>query len=230
MHTCEVDAPLHRVWCDDDDVSVPGGLAAHLRNLTAPEWQRALSHPLLEQVASGTVPMEVFEQFVLINTHFLRTYRRFMMVMGTIAPDVRSSKLMFANFQSVDHEIADGEEFAERHGLGRPLPSARAMDYTSFVMACSGQGWVRGLIVTYAVESLFYECWATVSADAPAASELLEFVDTWSGSYQADNVKALRALVDPLPLASDIERTYRSVLRSEIAGWDEAFAATGRMS
>lgn len=206
-------------------MSVPGGLAPHLRKQTAPQWERALRHPLVEQAASGTLPMEVFEHFVLMNTHFLRTYRRFMMVMGTIAPDIRSSKLMFANFQAADHEIADGEEFAERHGLGRPLPSARAMDYTSFVMACSGQGWVRGLIVTYALESLFYECWSTVSADAVVAPEILGFVDTWSGAFQADNVEALRALVDPLPLTSDIERTYRSVLRLEVDSWDEALAA-----
>lgn len=204
-------------------MAVPGGLAAYLREQTAQEWQRALRHPLVVQTAAGTLPMEVFERFVLINTQFLRTYRRFMMVMGTIAPDVRSSKLMFANFQGVDYEIADSEEFADRHDLSGSPPSARAMDYTSFVMACSGQGWVRGLVVTYALESLFYECWASISPGTEAAPELLEFVDMWSSSYQADNVEALRALVDPLPLTAEIERTYRSVLRSEIAAWDEAF-------
>ncbi|MDQ3627828.1 MAG: hypothetical protein M3419_03270 [Actinomycetota bacterium] len=200
-----------------------GGLTVHLREQAAQDWQRALGHPLIEQAANGTLPMEVFERFVLINTHFLRTYRRFMMVMGTIAPDVRASKLMFANSQSVDHEIADSEEFAQRHGLGRLLPSARAMDYTSFVMACSGQGWVRGLVVTYALESLFYECWASVWTGTDVAPEILEFVDTWSQGYQADNVQALRALVDPLRPTPEIERTYNSVLRSEIAAWDEAF-------
>jgi len=202
-----------------------GELTTHLRAQTATEWRRALRHPLVQQAASGTLPTEVFERFVLINTHFLRTYRRFIMVMGTIAPDIRSSKLMFAALQGVDHEIADGEEFAERHHLGQPLPSARAMDYTSFVMACSAQGWVRGLVVTYAVESLFYECWATVPEAADVDPEVFEFVDTWSRGYQADNVEGLRALVDPLPLTSEIERTYRSVLRSEIAAWDEAFDA-----
>ncbi len=201
------------------------GLSAHLREQTAPEWRRALRHPLLQQAANGTLPAEVFDRFVLINTHFLRTYRRFMMVMGTIAPDVRSSKLMFTNLQGIDHEIADGEDFAQRRGLGRPLPSARAMDYTSFVMACSGQGWVRGLVVTYAVESLFYEGWASVRADGGVDPEVFEFVDTWSRGYQADNVDGLRALVDPLPLTPETERAYRSVLRSETAAWDEAFDA-----
>lgn len=200
-----------------------GGLAAYLREQATPEWKRALDHPLVQQAAEGTLCAEVFERFVLINTHFLRTYRRFMMVMGTIAPDVRSSKLMFANLQGVDHEIADGEDFAERHGLGRPLPSARAMDYTSFVMACSGQGWGRGLVVTYAVESLFYECWAGVRDGVDVGGEVFEFVDTWTRGYQTDIVDALAALVDQQPLTPEIERTYRSVLRSEIASWDEAF-------
>ncbi|MGI8612745.1 MAG: hypothetical protein ACR2KL_02170 [Nocardioidaceae bacterium] len=198
-------------------------LSAHLHLLSAGEREHARRHPLVVRTADGSLPQQVFERWLLINADFLRTYRRFMMVMGTAAPDTRSSKLMFSGLQSIDHEMADVEDFVVRRALAPSSPSPRAMDYTSYVMASSAQGWTRGLIVAYAVEDLFYDAWASVRDKISNDNPYRPFVDAWTNEDQRQYVLGLQALVDALPNSPETERIFRTVLHFEISSWDEAF-------
>ncbi len=190
---------------------------------SASEWQRGREHPLVVETADDTIPDEVFERWVVVNGHFLRTYRRFLMVMGTLAPDARASRLMFQGVQETDEELQRCEEFAQRRGLDlRSPPSPQSMDYSSYCMASVGQGWARGLVVAYGVERLYFDSWSWARERIVPTARFWEFVDLWSSEEQAAFVAGLGQLVDLLPPTAELERSFRTTVRLELASWDEA--------
>jgi thiaminase len=198
--------------------------SVYLREQNTGEWASALEHPLITGTADGSVDDAVFERWVVMNTQFLRTYRRFFIVMGTLAPDTRSSTVMVKGLQSTDYEIGEYEQYGEEHGLDMSSlqPSARAMDYTSFVMATAAQGWARGLVATYGIEALYYDTWLWVRRQVTSSHRFWRFIDLWSNDYQRRYVDDLSTLVDALPVTTEIERIFRSVTRLERTSWDEA--------
>jgi thiaminase len=206
-------------------VAVAGGepTSVHLREQNAGEWANALEHPLITRTADGSVEDAVFERWLVMNTQFMRTYRRFFIVMGTLAPDTRSSTIMVKGLQSTDYEIEESEQYGEERGLDMAFqPSARSMDYTSFVMATAAQGWARGLVATYGIESLYYDAWVWVRRRATPGHRWWRFIDLWSNDYQRRYVHDVSTLVDALPVTTEIERIFRSVIRLERGSWDEA--------
>jgi thiaminase len=207
-------------------VGVP--TSARLREQNADEWARALEHPLITRTADDTVEDAVFERWVVMNTQFLRTYRRFFIVMGTLAPDTRSSTLMVQGLQSTDLEIEDAEEYGEQRGLDMDVePSPQSMDYTSFVLATAAQGWARGLVAIYGIECVYYDAWLWVRQRVTPEHRFWRFIDVWTNDFQRRYVHDLAGQVDALSLTSEIERIFRSVARLERCSWDEAYRGNG---
>lgn len=204
-------------------VRAVGPTSAHLREQNAGEWASALEHPLISRTADGTLKDTVFERWIAMNTQFLRTYRRFFIVMGTLAPDTRSSTLMVRGLQSTDNEIEESEQYAEQHGLSLSFePSPQAMDYSSFVMASAAQGWARGIVAAYGIERLYFEAWESVRRRVSPAHRFWRFIDMWSNDYERRFAVDLATLVDAVPVTTEIERIFRSVTRLERTSWDEA--------
>jgi thiaminase len=197
--------------------------SAYLREQHAGEWAQALEHPLITHTVDGTIEDAVFVRWVVMNTQFMRTYRRFFIVMGTLAPDTRSSTLMVKGLQTTDYEIEESEQYAEQHGIDLAYePSAQAMDYSSFVMATAAQGWSRGLIATFGIEALYYDTWSWVRRQVTPDHRYWRFIDLWSNDYQRRYVRDLSVLVDAVAVTTELERIFRSVTRLERASWDEA--------
>lgn len=194
-----------------------------LRAQNASEWARGLAHPLVVRTADDSISQAQFARWVTINTNFLRTYRRFMMVMGTLAPDARASKLLFQAVQEMDEELRRVGDFAAEHEVDLDAsPTARSMDYSSYCMASVGQGWGRGLVVAFGVESLHYDAWLRARENAVPGARFWEFIDVWSSGQQAELVAGLSLLVDKLEPTAELERIFRSIIRLELANWDEA--------
>jgi thiaminase len=202
--------------------------SVHLREQNAGEWDSALRHPLIAGSADGTIDDAVFERWVVMNKEFMRTYRRFFIVMGTLAPDTRSSTVMVKGLQSTDYEIEESEQYIEQRGLTPTLePSAQAMDYTSFVMASAAQGWARGLVAAYGIEQLYYDAWAFVRRRVTSEHRFWRFIDLWSNEFQRRYSIDLAGLVDAVPMTTEIDRIFRSVTRLERLSWDEACGIDG---
>jgi thiaminase len=205
-----------------------GPTSVHLREQNAGEWESAFTHPLIAGSADGTVDDAVFERWIVMNMEFMRTYRRFFIVMGTLAPDTRSSTVMVKGLQSTDYEIEESEQYIEQRGLTpTPEPSAQSMDYTSFVMASAAQGWARGLVAAYGIELLYYEAWAFVRGQVTPEHRFWRFIDLWSNEFQRRYSQDLASLVDAVPITTEIERIFRSVTRLERLSWDEACGIDG---
>lgn len=202
--------------------------SVRLRDQCAEEWDLALGHPLITSTATGTVDDAIFERWVVMNTQFLRTYRRFFIVMGTLAPDTRSSTLMVRGLQSTDLEIEDAEEYGESRGLDMSVePSPQSMDYTSFVLATAAQGWARGLVAIYGIEAVYYDAWLSVRRQVTPEHRFWRFIDVWTNDFQRRYVHDLSLLVDALSFTSEIDRVFRSVTRLERCSWDEAYGGDG---
>jgi thiaminase len=202
--------------------------SAYLRDHHAEEWARAIGHSLITETADETIEDAVFDRWIVMNTEFLRTYRRFFIVMGTLAPDTRSSTLMVKGLQSTDYEIQESEAYAEQHGIVLAYePSAQSMDYSSFVMATAAQGWSRGLVASFGIEALYYDAWSWVRGQVTSDHRFWRFIDLWSADYQRRYVRDLSVLVDAVPLTTELERIFRSVTRLERASWEEAHTLDG---
>lgn len=187
-------------------------------------YARAEGHLVVSGVVDGTLPDEVFDRLLVINTFFLRTYRRFLQVMGTLAPDPRSSALMFEGLRGVDVELRHTGAYAAAAGIDiEAPPTARAMDYASYVMASVGEGWWRGLAVAFACETVFHHAWRGAAAAVPADSPRATFVLSW-GPDSDRFVDGLVAQMDKLPWTPELSRVVGHVLELEISNWDEALA------
>jgi len=197
---------------------------ARLRSQNAADWSRGVNHPLILSTADDSISAAAFARWIVLTSHFLRTYRRFLMVMGTLAPDTRASRLLFQGVQELDEETRRIEEFAAEHGTDLNAPaSAHSMDYSSYCMASVGQGWARGLVVAFGVESLHFDAWTRARELAVPDATYWDFIDMWSSGYQAEFVAGVSRLVDRLELTPELERIFRSTVRLELASWDEAY-------
>ena len=206
-------------------MSIPGSGApsARLREQNSAEWARGLAHPLILRTADDSISDAAFARWITLATDFLRTYRRFLMVMGTLAPDTRASRLLFQGVQEMDEEMRRAEDFAAAHAVDLDAqPSALSMEYSSYCMASVGQGWARGLVVAFGVEALHYDAWARGRETMVPGARYWEFVDMWSSGYQAELVAGISRLVDRLELTPEMERIFRTTIRLELASWDEA--------
>ena len=187
-------------------------------------YSRALDHPLVRAVRDGTCSAEMFDRLLVINSFFLRTYRRFLQVMGTLAPDPRSSALLFEGLRGVDLELARTAAHAEETGLRLDVaPSARSEDYASYVMASVGEGWWRGLAVAFACETVFHHAWRSAAATQTDDATRAAFLLTW-GPDSDRFVQGLVTEMDRLPWTPELSKVVGHVAGLEIASWDEAFA------
>lgn len=216
-----------RRWDKMTPMTTPAGserTSGRLRAQNASEWARGMSHPLVLRTADDSISQAQFARWITINTNFLRTYRRFMMAMGTLAPDARASRLWFLAVQEMDEELRRVDQFAAEHHVNLDAPpTARSMDYSSYCMASVGQGWGRGLVVAFGVESLHYDAWTRARETAVPGARFWEFIDVWSSGHQAELVAGLSLLVDKLEPTAELERVFRSTVRLELASWDEAY-------
>lgn len=202
--------------------------SGRLRREHADAYARALRHPLVDGVVDGTLPDEVFDRLLVINSFFLRTYRRFLQVLGTLAPDPRSSALIFDALRGVDVELGHTGARAATAGLDLDAPpSPRAMDYASYVMASVGEGWWRGLAVAFACETVFHDSWRRAAPAMPPDSPWTVFVLAW-GPDSDRFVDGLVAQVDKLPWTPELSRVVGHVLGLEVASWDEALVGLPR--
>jgi thiaminase len=223
-------AAAPRVRVEDDAmgtgwrrVAVEGlSTSEQLRREHSDAYDRAVDHPLVRAVRDGTCSTETFDRLLVINSFFLRTYRRFLQVMGTLAPDPRSSALLFEGLRGVDVELARTASHAEETGLRLDVaPSARSEDYASYVMASVGEGWWRGLAVAFACETVFHHAWRSVEATDTEDSTRALFLLSW-GPDSNRFVHGLVTEMDRLSWTPELSKVVGHVAVLEMASWDEA--------
>jgi hypothetical protein len=171
-------------------------------------YDRAQKHPVVKAVADVDWAPDVFDRLLVINSFFLRTYRRFLQVMGTLAPHPRASALLFEGLRGVDVELART---------------------ASYVMASVGEGWWRGLAVAFSCETVFHHAWRGVTDFVPAQSTRGLFLLSW-GPDSDRFVSGLATEMDRLSWTPELSRVVAHVAELEMASWDEALLDPGESS
>lgn len=214
-------SPLQRVALEGLTTS------QRLRHEHRDTYERAMRHPLVEAVTDMDASHEVFDRLLVINRFFLRTYRRFLQALGTLAPHPRAAALLFEGLRGVDVELMRTAAHADATGLDLDVPpSARSEDYASYVMASVGEGWWRGLAVAFACETVFHHAWRGVAASVPPQSIRGVFLLIW-GPDSDRFVNGLTAEMDRLPWTPELSRVVAHVAELELASWDEALLSPG---
>lgn len=198
-----------------------------LREEHSDAYERAARHPVVSAVTDVDAASNVFDRLLVINSFFLRTYRRFLQVMGTLAPHPRASALLFEGLRGVDVELARTVEHARTAGLDlEAAPSARSEDYASYVMASVGEGWWRGLAVAFSCETIFHHAWRGVAASVTPQSARGLFIMSW-GPDSDRFVDGLATEMDRLSWTPELSRVVAHVAELEMASWDEAMLDPG---
>jgi thiaminase len=196
-------------------VSVSSELLAAEREL----WASMAAHPFLVQSAEGTLPTEAFERWLVEDHHFVVGFRRFLARLIELAPTEQARDLLAAGLGSLQAELDLFRAEAATRGLDLEAePSLTTLGYTSYLLASPADGWDTALTVLFGAEKAYFDAWSTVRAGAEVSGPYWRFVDNWSSPAFGAWVDGVAGLVDTL--ARPDHRTFRRVVRFELAFWD----------
>lgn len=202
----------------------------------APLYDKILDHPFVRGLTDGTLPREIFHQFVVQDAHYLRGYARALAICAAKAPNA-SDTVMF-NEHAAGAIQAEQEMHAEFMGeLGSsPEEAAKAeqlpttLAYTSYLLAQTyGGSFAEGVGTVLPC----YWIYARVGAHLAQRSSPDPLYARWIAAYGGEEfqqvVAAVLAVTDRI--GDEISATERARMydrfvttsRYEWMFWDAAW-------
>jgi thiaminase/transcriptional activator TenA len=212
-------------------------VSAGLREAGASSWDRALAHPMVREIAAGTLPHNVFRGYFEQNVLYLHDYARSIALIVSKAPDVEAIGTLGRFLgQIVEHEIPANVRFLERlggdaGGLGaaeslRPLAYA----YTRHLLAVCAQGdCADGLTAVLPCQWSYGALARPLMASRPADEIYADWIAMFGNDEYEGLVASTTALLDRVADPDDAEQMSRlSAIfeRStayEVGFWDMAY-------
>lgn len=123
-------------------MSAVAGLGERLRVGSREPWERLHLHPFIDQLASGTLPLDTFRFYLEQNLQYLPEYARAMALAVSRADEIEVMQLFVADLTSIiETEIPQNRELLQRviesgaRDLGGSVGLAPAnVAYTSFLV------------------------------------------------------------------------------------------------
>lgn len=182
-------------------------------------WATMATHPFLLAAADGSLTTEAFGRWLVEDHHFVVGFRRFLARLIELAPTEAARDLLAAGLGALQAELDLFRSEASARGLDLDAePSLTTLGYTSFLLAAPADGWNTALTVLFGAEKAYFDAWSAVRAGAEPTSPYWRFVDNWSSPAFGEWVDGVAGLVDAL--ARPDHRTFRRVVRFELAFWD----------
>jgi thiaminase (transcriptional activator TenA) len=210
-----------------------------LREHGKASWAAAVSHPMVAEIAAGTLPHETFLRYFEQNVRYLEDYARAIALTAAKAPD-RPALDVLSRFlrQIVGTEIPANLEFLARLGgsAGR-LPGPAALHpvtyaYTRHLLhVCAQQGCAEGLAAVLPCQWSYGEIAQPLMAAPPAdpvyADWIAMFGNPGYDALVAETTRLLDRLADPAGTAqwSRLSEVFSISIRYEAEFWDMAHAA-----
>ncbi len=192
----------------------------------APIYDKILSHPFVEGLTDGSLPRDVFRQYVVQDAHYLRGYARALAVCAAKAP-TEDDTAMFNSHASGAIQ-AEQQMHAEFMGeLGGSAAEAAlepltptTLAYTSYLMASTyGGSFAEGLGAVLPC----YWIYARVGAALADRSSPDPLYARWIAAYGGEEFQAVVANV-----LSVTDRIGEEISAAEQARAYEHFVATSR--
>ena len=216
------------------------GVSSRLHDQGADAWALAIEHPMVKEIADGSLPHETFRRYFMQNVLYLEEYARAIGIVAGKAPD-RDALTTLTRFLAriVEIEIPSNLAFLQRlggdpgtvDGSGVMLPVTYA--YTRHLLSvCALGDCADGLTAVLPCQWSYGELAGPLTANPPSDPIYAD----WIGLFGNDEYDALVAqttalldrLVDPTDEArmAGLSRIFERSTVFEAAFWDMAYANT----
>lgn len=216
------------------------GVSSRLLDQGADAWALAIEHPMVKEIADGSLPHETFRRYFMQNVLYLEEYARAIGIVAGKAPD-RDALTTLTRFLAriVETEIPSNLAFLQRlggdpgtvDGSGVMLPVTYA--YTRHLLSvCALGDCADGLTAVLPCQWSYGELAGPLTANPPGDPIYAD----WIGLFGNDKYDALVAqttalldrLVDPTDEArmAGLSRIFERSTVFEAAFWDMAYANT----
>ncbi len=189
-----------------------------------------LDHPFLRETAAGSIPFDVFANWLNQDYLFVREAIPFIAIMVSRAPHALRPGLAAA-IPALQSELELFERMAREKGVSlREEMTPICHAYVQYLIATAhSRSFEEGFTLLYCAEKAYFDCWSTVRRTLTSASPWKDFIDRWSNESFAAWVKWLEDEIDKLleraseTLRQQMAAVFLTTTRYEYLFWDIAF-------
>jgi thiaminase/transcriptional activator TenA len=202
-------------------------------------WHAAMTHPMVLEIAEGTLPHETFHRYFMQNVPYLESYARAIALIVATAPD-RDAVTTLTRFQAqiVEVEIPANLAFLERlggdpataAGRGTMLPTTYA--YTRHLLSvCALGDCAAGLTAVLPCQWSYGALARPLAARLPTDPIYADWISMFGNDDYDALVERSTALLDRLADTSDqrqidaLAKIFERSTRYEGEFWDMAYGS-----
>ena len=213
-----------------------GPVSARLRELSAANWQSATSHPMVKEIAAGTLPHQNFRRYFEQNTCYLEDYARAIGVVLSKAPDPAALEMLGqALGRIIDEELPANRRFLERLGgdpgqlRGPTTMSATTYAYTRHLLTTVSLGdCAAGITALLPCQWTYGDIGAQIAGAKPDDPIYADWVALFGAPEYAEVVNGTRGLLDRLASPDDesfgrLQVIFDTSTRYEVDFWEMAY-------
>ena len=210
-------------------------LSDKLRQAEADLWERVVTHPFVQELGEGTLPLEKFQRYFLQDFLFVKTLAKVVGMAVARAPSLEAARLL-SPFLDTLLNAETSLFFRTFQELGVPpeeyqgaqlLPTGLAI--TNFMLTLAHEGSYDEMVTALLVTEWTYYDWATRLAQAgkhPPQQPYREWMDIHAAQELGVFVDALKERLDTAvspQMVPRIQEVFRSTLRYEYLFWEMAY-------
>ena len=210
-------------------------LSEELRKANEDLWERVVTHPFVQELGDGTLPMEAFRRYFLQDYLFVKSLAKVVGMGVAKAPSLEAARPLSPFLETLlNAESAlffrAFEELGvppEEYRKAQVLPTGLAL--ANFMLAVAHEGSFAEIVTMLLVTEWTYYDWATRIAQAgkrPIQRPYQEWIDIHAARELGDFVEALKGHVDtaiPANAQPRIQEVFRTTLRYEYMFWEMAY-------
>ena len=180
--------------------------------LAAPGWAAATTHPFLDAVRDGSVPVEAFDRWLVQDALFVADLLAFQARLVARAPRAAQGVLA-GGVVALDEELTWFAGQAQARGLADAAPEPATTAYRGLLDRLDAAPYPVAVTALWVLERVYLLAWQHA---APAAEPYRGFVEHWTAPGFAAYVDALAGLADAAGAPAD---AVAEVLALEAAFW-----------
>ncbi len=213
------------------------GTSSLLREHGAETWDAAVHHPMVREIAAGSLPRERFRAYFEQNIAYLEEYARAIALIAAHAPDGDALAVVTALLdQIVSRELPANRRLFETLGGSSPAAKGVAMmrpttyDYTRHLLAVAAlEDCAAGLCAVLPCQWSYGEIGVAIGGSKPEDPIYAEWIAMFDNAAYSALVAATTQLLDRLAGGADEDRLakltaiFDASTRFELAFWDMAY-------
>ncbi len=218
-----------------------GSIAERLHAHRSPDWDAATGHPMVRDLASGTLPHASFRRYFEQNIAYLEDYTRAIGAIAVKAPDASALEILGRVFNQITTvELPANRDFLARLGGDPGAPRAVATmepatyAYTRHLLATATLGdCAAGLVAILPCQWSYGEIGRDLSSATPGDAIYEDWIAVFGDPAYDELVAVTTGLLDRVADDSDAGLQRLQVIfdvstRFEVGFWDMAYGAPPR--